>query len=193
MARQAERTLATRTAILAAARRLFAGEGFAAVSVDRIAAEAGVAKGAVYHHFAAKEALFAEVLEAVCAEVAAEVAAAARAAPDVLAVLTEGARVYFAATARPGVWRILLEDGPVVLGWTRWREIDARHFAADLPRILDRAVADGLIAPQPSGPMATLLLGAMTEAAMAATQGHAKAADYVEAIQRLVDGLRLRR
>ncbi|HET6970894.1 MAG TPA: TetR/AcrR family transcriptional regulator [Phenylobacterium sp.] len=190
MARQAERREITRTAILAAAGELFAAEGFAAVSVDRIAAAAGVAKGAVYHHFAAKEALFAEVLEAVCAEVAAEVTAAARAAPDVLAMLTEGSRAYFTATSRPPVRRILLEDGPMVLGRTRWREVDARHFGADLPLILARAVDDGLIPPQPVAPMASLLLGAMTEAAMASAQGEAEAGEYVTALQRLVDGLR---
>ncbi|MBW8814701.1 MAG: TetR/AcrR family transcriptional regulator [Caulobacterales bacterium] len=190
MARQAERREATRTGILLAARRLFATEGFAAASVDRIAAEAGVAKGAVYHHFPTKEAVFAEVLEAVSQEVAAEVARAALGAPDVLAMLTVGSRAYFAATSSPDIHRILLEDGPAVLGWTRWREIDARHFGASLPAILERAMADGLIAPQPTAPMARLLLGAMTEAAMAAAQGQADAADCVDALERLVNGLR---
>src|SRR5688500_7013560 len=121
MARQAERREATRGAILAAGGRLFGEQGFDAKSVETIAAQAGVAKCAVYHHVPTKEAVFEAVLEAVSADLAAEVMAAAREAPDVLATLGAASRAYFAATARPAIRRIVLEDGPVVLGWLRWR------------------------------------------------------------------------
>jgi AcrR family transcriptional regulator len=189
MARQAERREATRGAILVAARALFGRAGFGATGVDRIAAEAGVAKGAVYHHFPTKEAIFEAVLEAVTAEVAGDVREASRRAPDVLATLTEASRAYVSATARPAIRRILLQDGPAVLGWERWREIDLRHFHG-LPRVLEQAMAQGLIAPQPVHPLARVLQGAMTEAAMAAASGTADGEAYLSALATLIDGLR---
>jgi AcrR family transcriptional regulator len=191
MARQAERREATRGAILAAAQRLFGDQGFAATSVDTIASDAGVAKGAVYHHFATKEAIFEAVLEAVSADLAAEVMAATREAPDVLATLGAASRGYFAATARPATRRIVLEDGPVVLGWLRWREIDLKHFEGAVPRVLSAAMEQGLIARQPIEPLSRVLQGAMTEAAMAAASGGDGAA-YLDALASVVDGLRRR-
>jgi AcrR family transcriptional regulator len=189
MARQAERREATRGAILAAARRLFGDQGFAATSVDTIAAGAGVAKGAVYHHFPTKEAVFEAVLEAVSADLAAEVMDAARGAPDVLATLGVASRAYFAATARPVTRRIVLEDGPAVLGWVRWREIDLNHFQDAVPRVLAAAMDQGLIARQPVEPLSRVLQGAMTEAAIAAASGGDGAA-YLAALDSVIDGLR---
>lgn len=191
MARQAERREATRGAILAAAGRLFGDQGFAATSVDTIAARAGVAKGAVYHHFPTKEALFEAVLEAVSADLAAEVMAAARGAPDVLATLGAASRAYFAATARPATRRIVLEDGPAVLGWLRWRQIDLKHFEDAVPRVLGAAMDQGLIARQPVEPLSRVLQGAMTEAAIAAASGGEGAA-YLAALDSVIDGLRRR-
>jgi AcrR family transcriptional regulator len=191
MARQAERREATRGAILAAAGRLFGDQGFAATSVDTIAGEAGVAKGAVYHHFPTKEAVFEAVLEAVSADLAAEVTAAAREAPDVLATLGSASQAYFAATARPVTRRIVLEDGPAVLGWLRWREIDLKHFEDAVPRVLAAAMEQGLIARQPIEPLSRVLQGAMTEAAMAAASGGDGAA-YLAALDSVIDGLRRR-
>jgi AcrR family transcriptional regulator len=191
MARQAERREATRGAILAAARRLFGEQGFGPTSVDTIAAEAGVAKGAVYHHFATKEAIFEAVLEAISVDLATEVKAAAREAPDVLATLGAASQAYFAATVRPATRRIVLEDGPAVLGWRRWREIDVKHFADAVPRVLAAAMEQGLIARQPIEPLSRVLQGAMTEAAMAAASGGGGAA-YLAALETLIDGLRRR-
>jgi AcrR family transcriptional regulator len=191
MARQAERREATRGAILAAARRLFGKRGFAATSVDDVAREAGVAKGAVYHHFPTKEAIFEAVLEAVTEALARDVVAASRKAPDVLATLGAASEAYFAATAEPQVRRIVLQDGPAVLGWARWREIDLRHFEGSLPRALEAAMEQGLIARGPIEPLSRVLQGAMTEAAMAAVEG-GDARAHLDALVRLVDGLRLR-
>lgn len=193
MVRQAERRQATLSAILAAARRGFGDDGFDETSVEDIAAEAGVAKGAVYHYFATKEAIFEAVLEVVSAEIAVEVREVSRRAPDVLAVLVVATEAYFAATARPAVQRIVLKDGPVVVGWECWREIDARHFTGTVPLALEQAMMEGLIARQPTGPLARVLQGAMTEAAMAAAGGtKAEARAYIDALATLINGLRLK-
>jgi AcrR family transcriptional regulator len=193
MARQAERREATRGAILAAASALFGGAGFSLTSVEQIAISAGVAKGAVYHHFATKEAIFEAVFDACSAKLAKEVIAQVEGAPDVLAALAQGARVYFALCSAGANRQIILTDGPVVLGWQRWRELDSLHFGAMLPNALHRAIEVGLIEAQPVEPLAGLLLGAITEAAVACAASAAPAdtaAVYVAAFARLLDGLR---
>jgi AcrR family transcriptional regulator len=193
MASQAERREATARAVLEAAMRLFGEAGFDAVTVDEIAAAAGVAKGAVYHYFPSKEALFEAVLERTSVELAERIRGRMR-APDGLAAIAEGARLYFEGCADPPTGRILLKDGPVVLGWERWREIDTRHFLAMLPMVLGRAVSEGVIARQPVEPLARMLAGALTEAAAASAASddpEATSRGYVKALQRLLDGLRL--
>src|SRR5947209_19035529 len=182
MAKQAERRAATSEAILTAARRLFGTQGFAATTMDEIAEAAHVAKGAVYHHFKTKEAVFETVFDSVSRDLVAEIDGAARAEKDVLAAMVAGTQHYFAATAKGPTGQIILRDGPAVLGWERWREIDARHFGGKFPRALAVAIEAGLIARQPVEPLARLLLGAVTEAAVACSTGSdVSGADYARA------------
>jgi AcrR family transcriptional regulator len=195
MATQQERREATRAAIIKAASRLFGDRGFADTTMDDVAAAAHVAKGAVYHHFATKEALFEAVFDQVSEELLAEVDRIARTERDALAAMSKGTQAYFAACAKDRTGRIVLHDGPAVLGWERWREIDNRHFGGRFPVALARAMDDGLIARQPIEPLARLLLGAVTEAAIACSgRDLAKAgADYARAFQALLDALRLKK
>ena len=195
MAKQAERRAATTEAILNSGRRLFGERGFAATTIDDIAEAAGVAKGAVYHHFATKEALFEAVFDQVSRDLVAEIDSTARAEKDVLAAMVAGTQHYFATTAKGATGQIILRDGPAVLGWERWREIDAQHFGGKMPRALSAAMESGLIARQPVEPLARLLLGAVTEAAVACA-GRADIAragtEYASAFKSLVEALRLR-
>ena len=195
MVRQADRIEATRSAIVTAAADLFARQGYAATSVDEIAAAAGVAKGAVYHHFESKERLFETVLEAVTAELARQVMLRAGGAADIWDSIAVATEAYFELASSGAAAQVVLKDGPAVLGWERWREIDAAHFGAAMPSILEAAMREGLISPQPVEPLARLLLGAATEAAAAcaaspdpATTGRA----HAEAFRALLDGLRRR-
>lgn len=195
MARQAERREATRAAIVAAAGDLFAAQGFADTTVDQIAGAASVAKGAVYHHFPTKEAVFEAVFLETSIALAGRVKAASRKAADELDRLLQGTRAYFAACAEPATGRIMLKDGPAVLGWERWREIDAEHFMAKMPDLLEAAMKRGLIARQPAAPLARLLVGAVTEAAVACAGAADPAATgraHVRALETLLAGLRLR-
>src|SRR3979411_1597727 len=165
MAKQAERGAATTEALLKAVRRVFGDRGFAATTIDDIAEQARVAKGAVYHHFATKEAVFAAVFDQVSRALVQEIDRAVRTEKDVLAAMVSGPQPYFAACAKGPTGQIILRDGPAVLGWERWREIDAQHFGGKIPRALAAAMDAGLIARQPVEPLARLLLGAVTEAA----------------------------
>ncbi len=195
MARQAERLEATRGAIVRAASDLFGRRGYAATSVDEIAGAAGVAKGAVYHHFASKERLFETVLEAVTEDLAQEVARRAIGATDVWDSIAVATEVYFELASTGPTAQIVLKDGPAVLGWQRWREIDSAHFGAAMPTVLEAAMRDGLVATQPVEPLARLLLGAATEAAAACAVSSDPAATgsaHARAFRTLLDGLRRR-
>jgi AcrR family transcriptional regulator len=195
MAKQAERRAATTEAILKAGRRLFGEQGFAATTIDDIAEAARVAKGAVYHHFATKEAVFEAVFEQVSHDLVQEIDRAARTEKDVLAAMVAGTQHYFAACAKGPTGQIILRDGPAVLGWERWREIDGRHFGGKIPRALAAAMEAGLIARQPVEPLARLLLGAVTEAAVACAgrPDVLKAGgEYSRAFKSLLEALRLR-
>jgi AcrR family transcriptional regulator len=195
MAKQAERRAATTEAILKAGRRLFGEQGFAATTMDDIAEAARVAKGAVYHHFATKEAVFEAVFDQVSHDLVLEIDRAARTERDILAAMVAGTQHYFAACAKGPTGQIILRDGPAVLGWERWREIDARHFGGKMPRALAAAMDAGLIARQPVEPLARLLLGAVTEAAVACA-GRADVlkagGEYSRAFKSLLEALRLR-
>ena len=195
MAKQAERRAATTEAILRAGRRLFGERGFAATTMDDIAEAADVAKGAVYHHFKTKEAVFEAVFEQVSGDLVQDIDRAVRSEKDVLAAIVAGTQHYFAACAKGPTGRIILRDGPAVLGWERWREIDARYFGGKFPRALAVAMDAGLIARQPVEPLARVLLGAVTEAAVACA-GRSDAlkagSEYSRAFKSLVEALRLR-
>jgi AcrR family transcriptional regulator len=194
MATQAERRAATIESILNAVRRLFGERGFAATTMDDIAEQARVAKGAVYHHFATKEAVFEAVFDQVSRALVQEIDRAVRTEKDVLAAMVAGTQHYFAACAKGPTGQIILRDGPAVLGWERWREIDAQHFGGKIPRALAAAMDAGLIARQPVEPLARLLLGAVMEAAVACAGRFdvLKAGnEYTRAFKSLLEALRI--
>jgi AcrR family transcriptional regulator len=193
MVSQADRRETTSAVILKSAAKLFGDQGYAQTTVETIARVAGVAKGAVFHYFSSKEALFEAVLEQCCAEVGCLVRASARDAPDPLVGMDLGTRAYFSACAEPRVARIILKDGPAILGWARWREIDERHFGRQVPFALQAAIDAGLVSDQPVGPLARVLLGALTEAAVACSESDdpaASGAAYADALHMLIEGLR---
>jgi AcrR family transcriptional regulator len=193
MATQSERREATRGAIVKAAKRLFGEHGFAVATMDNVATAAHVAKGAVYHHFKTKEALFEAVFDEVSQDLVAEVDRVARSEKDALAAMAAGTQAYFAACAQDATGQVILRDGPAVLGWERWREIDARHFGGGFPLALARAMDDGVIARQSVEPLSRLLLGAVTEAAVACSAGgdlHKTGAEYARAFRTLLEALR---
>jgi len=194
MATQAERRAATIESILKAGRLLFDERGFAATTIDDIAEQARVAKGAVYHHFATKEAVFEAVFDQVSRALVQEIDRAVRAEKDVLAAMVAGTQHYFAACAKGPTGQIILRDGPAVLGWERWREIDAQHFGGKIPRAIAAAMDAGLIARQPVEPLARLLLGAVTEAAVACagrTDVLKAGNEYTRAFKSLLEALRV--
>jgi AcrR family transcriptional regulator len=163
---QAERTSATRRALLDAARVQFAEKGFAGTGREQVAAAAGVTRGALYHHFGTKEGLFRAVVEELEAGLAEQVATAAMAGADPVDELRRGCLAFLDACLEPAVRRIVLLEAPVVLGWDAWREIDARYGLALVRSGLAGALDQVGLAPAAVDPLAHLLLGALNEAAL---------------------------
>lgn len=165
---QQERTAVTRRTLLDAARRLFGAEGYAAVGTERVAREAGMTRGALYHQFADKTELFAAVLEEVEAEIASRMAEAANGLDpaDTGALLVAGAGVFLDACTEADIQRIVLLDGPSVLGWERWREICLRHSVGLVAFLLADGMERGTIPRQPVDPLTHVLIGAVDEAAL---------------------------
>src|SRR6478736_1981961 len=111
---QAERTAATQARLLDAGRRLFATQGYAAVSTQAIVDAAGVTRGALYHQFGDKTGLFSEVYEQVEQDIVAAISARIAAADptDQLEAMRVGARLFLEECSAPGVQRIVLIDAP---------------------------------------------------------------------------------
>jgi AcrR family transcriptional regulator len=192
---QAERAADTRETLIAAARALFANPGFAGVALETIVREAGVTRGALYHHFADKTELFAAVFEQVEGEMAARMAEAVAAAreTDPVEVMRLGTRFWLDACADPEVQRIVLMDAPAVLGWERWTEIGQRYNIGVVTALLVDAIDSGRIPPQPVEATALTMLGAVREAtlyiARAKNQRQARK-DAGAVMDRLIDSLR---
>ena len=164
----------TRAALIEAARRRFAADGYAGASTEAILAETGVTRGALYHHFADKQDLFAAVCEALQEDVAERIAEAAQGEPPYEAIAA-GCLAFIDAVARPQARRILLLDAPGVLGWERWTAIDARHGFGLLKAGIKEAVGAGVFAGDPEV-LAVMLNGALNHAVMWAAQGDDTAA-----------------
>jgi AcrR family transcriptional regulator len=171
----AERVEATRKALLEAARILFVNNGYADTSTPEIVAAAKVTRGALYHHFADKRDFFRVVLEREAQAVAEEIAASGNPALPPREALLEGSIAYLEAMSVPGRTRLLLVDGPAVLGPAEMAAIDEAHAARTLREGLE-AVARSLQRPFSVPAMTALLSAAFDRAALAIKAG----ADPVE-------------
>jgi len=183
-----ERTDATRADLIAAARTLFVEKSYAETGTPEIVAAAGVTRGALYHHFPDKQALFRAVVEREAEAVAAEIEAAA---PETLAprdALMAGSDAYLAAMRMPGRTRLLLLDGPAVLGRAEMDEIDARHGNRTLREGLVAAMRSGAVRKLPVDAL-TLLLAALFDRAALATDAGVPADDHRQVIAALIEGL----
>jgi len=191
---QADRSAATRDALVAAGRRLFAAQGFADVPADAIVAAAGVSRGALYHQFADKTALFRAVMEEVEADIARRLAdeVAAAGITDPVDALRHAVRAWLDICVEPEIYRIALVDGPSVLGWVPWREVCQRHVFGLVEALLAEGVERGRIRPQPARPLAHALMGAGDEAALyvaeAADRPRART-EMIEVLDQLIAGV----
>ena len=193
MVTKAEQSEATRRALVGAAERLFTERGYADTPTEAVVQAAGVTRGALYHHFRDKAALFQAVYEALEKRVVDQVHARIEGVSDPLKVLQRGAEGFLDACLDPAVRRVVLLEGPSVLGWERWREIDQAYGLGLTTAALEAAVAAGAIQRAPIEPLAHVLFGGLVDAAMliasAADPGAARR-DVGRAVALVIRGLR---
>jgi AcrR family transcriptional regulator len=192
---QAERAAETRDALIGAARPLFASVGFADASLETIVRNAGVTRGALYHHFTDKTELFAAVFERVESEMATRMVEAVGAAghSDPVEIMRLCSGLWLDACAEPEIQRIVLLEALAVLGWERWSDIGHRYNIGFVTGLLTDAIESGSIPRQPVEATALTIMGALREAtlyiARAKDQRQARA-DAGAVMDRLLDALR---
>jgi len=192
---QAERAAETRDALIGAARPLFASVGFAEASLETIVRNAGVTRGALYHHFTDKTELFAAVFERVEGEMAARMGEAVAAAghSDPVEIMRLCSGLWLDACAEPEIQRIVLLEALAVLGWERWSDIGHRYNIGFVTGLLTDAIESGGIPRQPVEATALTIMGALREATLyiARAKDQRKArADAGAVMDRLIDALR---
>src|ERR1700729_2576704 len=190
--RQAARSASTRAKLIRAARALFARHGYAAVGTEQIVRRAGVTRGALYHHFATKEDLFLAVYEQVEHDLTARLISLVSEAASPLEALRIGIRTFLDACRTPEMQRIVLVDGPAVLGWERWREIAQQNGLGLTEGVLNAAVEAGESEPIAVTPLAHMLGGALDEAALLVVNDPDQTDTVAATLERLLDGLRPR-
>src|SRR3954465_8390643 len=190
---KAAQSEATRAGLLAAARSLFAERGYAHVGTEEIVRAAGVTRGALYHQFADKRALFSAVFEELEAELIGEAAQRMVGHDDPLDAMKEACRGWLEACARTEAQQIVLLDAPAVLGYETWREIGERHGLGAVMAAVQAAIDAGAREPQPAPPPAPVLVGALDEAALYVARADDPTAALAEmdfVLSRMVDSLR---
>ena len=182
--RQQDRSKATRAALIATARRLFTEHGYAAVPAGEIVAQAGLTRGALYHHFQDKQGLFEAVFVELEGELGAEIRAAmttSKGDPVVDALGT-----FLTACERPEVIQIGLIDAPAVLGWQAWRRIEEEHGLGLLMDFLNAAREAGELVTDAVDVLAKLMLSALIEAALVIAYAEDRAAARRQAQEALL-------
>ncbi|MBG6166395.1 AcrR family transcriptional regulator [Labrenzia sp. EL_13] len=186
--KQAERRAETRRALLGAARKLIVAKGYAETGTPEIVKDADVTRGALYHHFSDKADLMRALVHQEAAAVASEINADTSTDQSPLDAFMAGAKAYFSAMSAPGRARILLLEGPAVLGLGEMAEIDRETGGATLLEGLRHAAAQGAIGDIPLEPLADLLSSAFDRAALAIANGEDSEA-YEQATKKLLAGI----
>lgn len=163
---QADRSRATRAALIATARMLFTERGYADVSAAEIVSTAGLSRGALYHHYTDKADLFKAVFVELETELTAEIRALVGTIDDPTMAIAVGLDAFLKSCERPEVLQIVLTDAPAVLGWRTWRSIETEHGLGLMTESLENAMAAGLMARRQVQVLAQLLMSSLIEAAL---------------------------
>jgi AcrR family transcriptional regulator len=161
-----ERGRARRAELIDFATGLFAERGYEGTSIEAVLEAAGISRGALYHHFDSKEALFEAVFVHLEDEVSSRVLKAAEGLTDPIAILRAAGRAWIAMAAEPVIQRVVIIDAPSVLGWERWRSIEEGGPLGQIKMVLAMLVEDGRLSQAMLDPFAHVLLAALNELAL---------------------------
>ncbi|OCB17378.1 TetR family transcriptional regulator [Mycobacterium malmoense] len=157
----------TRRDLVDAGRALFVEQGYFGTSISDLVTRSGVGtRGAFYHHFKDKAELFRAVFEEVERDLTLRSLASPPHGADAWEKLSAGMRGFLESALEPEVQRVMLIDGPVVLGWQTLRSIQESNSIAMINAMVDEAIAEGIIDDHPVGELTHLLVAAVEEAAL---------------------------
>ncbi|MGH3328155.1 MAG: TetR/AcrR family transcriptional regulator [Streptomycetales bacterium] len=165
--RRDEYSEATREGLLESALQLFAERGYIRTSLDDIASAARVTKGALYHHFGGKQALFEAVLDRLEMRMQQRVMQAASGAGDAWDASLAGIDAFLTVSCEPAYARLVIQEGPVALGWERWRECEEKYAYGLVQSFLRALIETGSIAPVPLESATQVTFGMLNAAALA--------------------------
>jgi AcrR family transcriptional regulator len=141
--RRAQYSASTKRALIEVAEELFAEQGYPATSLDQIVAGARVTKGALYHHFSGKQALFEAVFERIESDARKAIQAGLKGERDPWLKAQAGLRAFLDVVQQPSYRRIVIQDGPSVLGYERFREQEERSTFATVMEIVRAVLTAG--------------------------------------------------
>ncbi|MFG0213449.1 TetR/AcrR family transcriptional regulator [Brevibacillus porteri] len=190
---KAEQKQQTMQKLIEVAREMFSRQGYADAAMEDIVKQAGVTRGALYHNFGSKEGLFEAVLASVQQEIGERVEAEAAKSEDPWQQLILGCLAFVSSTVEHRNKRILLIDGPSVIGWETWRRMDEENSMRHLREQLQTMQEQGYLRPVSIDALTHLLSGAMNEAVLwiSETSDHEKSLEEIsEAMTLLLEGYR---
>jgi AcrR family transcriptional regulator len=183
---------ATRGQLIEVATRLFAENGYEGTSIEAVLTAAGVSRGALYHHFAGKEALFTAVVSAISDRVTVELTEAIRDCTDPVDAMRTGALAWIDLAGDPVIQRVMLVDAPSVLGWEQWRAMDEGRTVGAMRAMLQAVSDSGRLPQELVEPFSHMILAALDEAALVvarATDSRAAVAEGRQAVEELISRL----
>ena len=192
---QAERSETTIAQLLRAAEQLFTERSYAGTSIEDISRAAGVTRGALYHHFPSKAAVFRAVFERQQRQLVAQQIEVLAGEPDIWEQIRRGCEIYLEATLAPAVRQISILDAPTALGWDEMRAIESEHLLALLHQSLGRAEEAGRAHPGDRELRVHMLFGALCEAAIhvaRAPEPRAALSGALDEVNRLLDGIEVK-
>lgn len=186
---------ATRAALLAAATRRFAEHGFAETSLENIAADIQATRGAIYHHFANKTALFEAVFEQLETEAMERSATAAARSADPWSAAFAALDVFLDRCCDPVYGKLVWREAPLALGWLRWQEAEEQYAYGLVEQLIKALMDGGEIEEQPLETTTRLVFGMLGTAGMALAEASdvdkpRLKAEYAAVMGRMATGLR---
>ena len=169
----------TAAQLIAVARKFFTNRGYSRTSLEDVVREAGVTRGALYHHFDGKKGLFLSVFDDVQAEIGHRIIEVDESNLSIWDKFIACNRVFFEACLDSELQQIVLIDAPVVLGWSSWRNIDEKRTLGILRSHLKELLDKGIIKPLPLEPLTHAISGANNETLLWVSESddHQKAFD----------------
>lgn len=193
--RRVEYSESTRQALVDSAVEQFTEHGYSNTSLDAIAGRARVTKGALYHHFGGKQAVFEAAFDAVEADLVGRLNAVVSGPGEAGDVARDALRAFMEVCLEPSYQRIVVQDGPAVMGAQRWRDAEETYAFGVVRSALAGLVESGEIEPLPVDALARVVFGALSAGATAiagAPDPQKARAEVGECVERVLAGLRSR-